>query len=587
MRRRHRRDRGATGFRRAAVAVALIAGHAVAADEATHGDEPRALVFEHADRYTKARGAAALLRRAGFVVRNGDLGADYASFDADLVMLGGFVSESPDYARFMKTHAARLAAHVERGAVLWQWTQADQRESTPPFLPEPLALERADPDHDELFVLAPEHPLLAGLAFETAANGPKWRLPRHLRRPANWETIARTRGFRTLIASAPEGRSPALVEAAHGRGRFVITSLFLDKLDDADGKPIAPGPYRDAADRLARNLRAYVESVADGDAPAVQPTAPYDPPPPLAFVDGSWTLAVLPDTQVYVMRHPETFDRMTAWIAEQRDARRIAFVAHVGDLVNNNNPEQWTHARRSMAALDGVVDYAIAPGNHDLGPNGSARTRDTLFNSYFDPPAMRRRSTFGGMFEPDRLENTWHRFEAGAQKWLVIALEFGPRERVVRWANRILAKYADHRAILVTHAFTYSDDTRYDARARPDQHWNPHRYGVAKLSGGVNDGEELWTKLASRHGNVRLVLSGHVLNDGLGRVTSRGARGNVVHQLLANYQQHPRGGDGFLRLMEFLPDGRRVQVKTYSPLLDRYRTDPQNQFVLDLEPDPR
>jgi len=81
-----------------------------------------------------------------------------------------------------------------------------------------------------------------------------------------------------------------------------------------------------------------------------------------------------------------------------------------------------------------------------------------------------------------------------------------------------------------------------------------------------------------------MVLSGHVLADGAGRMSERTQLGNVVHQMLANYQMLHEGGDGWLRLIEILPDGETVQVKTYSPVLDQYNTDPQHQFQLRLQP---
>ena len=52
-----------------------------------------------------------------------------------------------------------------------------------------------------------------------------------------------------------------------------------------------------------------------------------------------------------------------------------------------------------------------------------------------------------------------------------------------------------------------------------------------------------------------MVLSGHVLNDGLGRLSSTNAFGQVVHQMLVNYQMQALGGEAVLRLIEFLPDG--------------------------------
>ena len=109
--------------------------------------------------------------------------------------------------------------------------------------------------------------------------------------------------------------------------------------------------------------------------------------------------------------------------------------------------------------LDGVVPYALAVGNHDLGRNGMTFTRDTLFNDYFPLERYKDLPTFGGVFdgEPEQLTNSYHLFSAGGRDFLVLALEFGPRHAVVDWANKILDKYPDRWAILITHAYLYSD----------------------------------------------------------------------------------------------------------------------------------
>ena len=38
------------------------------------------------------------------------------------------------------------------------------------------------------------------------------------------------------------------------------------------------------------------------------------------------------------------------------------------------------------------------------------------------------------------------------------------------------------------------------------------------------------------------------------------------HQMMYDYEKMKDGGMGFLRLLELLPDGETVQVRTYSPL---------------------
>jgi len=54
--------------------------------------------------------------------------------------------------------------------------------------------------------------------------------------------------------------------------------------------------------------------------------------------------------------------------------------------------------------------------------------------------------------------------------------------------------------------------------------------------------------------------------------------------MLVNYQMKTLGGESYLRLVEFLPDGRTIQVRAYSPLRGAYKTDSQNQFTLTLNP---
>ena len=53
-----------------------------------------------------------------------------------------------------------------------------------------------------------------------------------------------------------------------------------------------------------------------------------------------------------------------------------------------------------------------------------------------------------------------------------------------------------------------------------------------------------------------------------------------MHQILADYQSRPNGGDGFLRLMRFTPENNEIEVKTYSPFKDEWLTRVHNQFTL-------
>lgn len=308
-----------------------------------------------------------------------------------------------------------------------------------------------------------------------------------------------------------------------------------------------------------------------------------EPPKP---EKGSFTVAVLPDTQNYSERFPEQYLAQTQWIVDSKKDRNIAAVLHLGDITNRNTPPQWENAQRAMNQLDGHVPYFMAPGNHDYSEGGGCKDRTTHMSTYFPLDKFKETKNFAAVYdkEPDRMENSCHLFSAEGRDFVVIALEFGPRADVVRWANEMAAKYKDRAAILITHAYIYSDETRYDwATYGTKQTWNPHSYPVAKATNDdVMDGEELWKNLVSKHENFILTLNGHVLHDGLGRVVTRTPGGRDVPQVLVNFQMKPKGGDGWLRLLEFKADGKTVQTYDYSPTLNKRNESSQNQFAMQI-----
>src|SRR5262249_19011666 len=133
-------------------------------------------------------------------------------------------------------------------------------------------------------------------------------------------------------------------------------------------------------------------------------------------------------------------------------------------------------------------------------------------------------------------------------------------------------------------AYIYYDSTRYDwKKLGARQQWNPHDYPYAQATGDdVSDGQELWENLVSKHENFILTVNGHVLGDGLGRIITKTPGNRPVNQLLVNFQMRPNGGDGWLRLLEFRPDGKTIQVYDYSPKLGQRNESEQNQFTMSL-----
>jgi hypothetical protein len=317
--------------------------------------------------------------------------------------------------------------------------------------------------------------------------------------------------------------------------------------------------------------------------------------------DEFWTIAVLPDTQSSYYFPPSFFAAETQWIADNRDSEGIAFVLHEGDIVDTpGDTNQWAAARANIGLLDGKVPYVLAAGNHDLG-SVAGDARSTLINQYFSFNDLAQTATFGGAFESGHRENAYYLMPGGGRTWIVIALEFSPRPEVVNWADQVLTQYPDLPAIIVTHAYLYSDGQRYDHVGRvcvftgpsctildptrsDTQCWNPTCY-----LGDGSDGEMLWNSLVKLHSNILFVFSGHVANAApfdAARLSSTRPDGTVCHQLMADFQADgATGGDGYFRLLRIWRDGR-VQVRTFSPYVDTAKafwTDDRYQFDLQIQ----
>ncbi|MBA2115424.1 hypothetical protein HOV93_26050 [Planctomycetes bacterium FF15] len=542
-----------------------------ASEKAPH--RTQAYVWDHLDEWTNRSGSALMLTEAGFDVK--PLPMDKSPWGlSGLIFIGSFASEDPAYPKYMQKYAEDLYKFVDDGNVLVQMTQADQTENRPPFLPTTLEARRCDTDSSAAYVLSPQHTLVKDFPVDQGKlSFSKERL--------GWETYDRQGGFQVILSSDANASYPILMEGAYGQGRIVLAAMHIDKILDAEKDRVADVKCQALAKQFAKNLLTHVKDVDARSAEAIEVT--LSPRVQRSFAEGSWTLALLPDTQVYSVRYPGLFSTQTAWLRAHAKERNIQYVLHLGDITDNNTRKEWERASESMQLLDGHVPYALAGGNHDYGPSGDASTRETFLNEYFSFEKLAAMPGFGGAFEKEKLDNTYHLFEIGEQKWIVIALEWGPRDVVVDWANEVMSKHADRKGILVTHAYLYSDSRRYDhtEKSKPN-HWNPHNY---RTPDGVNDGQELWDKLVRKH-NFVFTFNGHVLNDGTGYRADPNDNGQMVHQILANYQMGEMGGEAYLRLLEFDPDGNTVHMLAYSPLYDRYLLASDHTFTIKLDQAP-
>ena len=305
-------------------------------------------------------------------------------------------------------------------------------------------------------------------------------------------------------------------------------------------------------------------------------------PPKLSSPD-SWTMIMIPDPQTYVKfgRNQPILEMMTTWISENIDSLNIKMVLCTGDLVEQNemiNPDgkvanqpskqQWESVARAFSRLDGRVPYITAAGNHDYGYK-NIQERKTNFNTYFPVnkniknQQILREVALNGEGVPT-LENAAFEFTSPhGRKMLFITMEFAPRDTVVAWAKNVanLEKYKDHTVALLTHSYLKAPDVQIVKENYPIEN--------------ANYGKAIFDKLVKPSKNIQMVFSGHIGSPDDFRAhvafrTDRNAANKKIQQMAFNAQAlgggwMGNGGDGWLRILEFMPDGKTVKVKTFSP----------------------
>lgn len=322
----------------------------------------------------------------------------------------------------------------------------------------------------------------------------------------------------------------------------------------------------------------------------------------------SWSLVLIPDPQSYVKfeRNVPLVNLMTTWIKENVDSLNTQFVLCTGDLVEQNdllNPngkaanqtskQQWSNIRGAFQKLDGYVPYVLATGNHDYG-HVSAEYRSTQYDQYFSSDqnglnARALREVGPSLNGNSTAVNAVYEFDTPhPKKILVMLLEFAPRDTVLQWAKSVVDKpaYAEHDVIVLTHVFLDKNSKHIVNQGYKIQDAN---YGAA-----------VFEKLVKPSKNIRLVFSGHIgepnnFDGHIGFRQDKNAAGKTVSQMTFNAQAmgggwFGNGGDGWLRYLEFLPDGKTVKVKTFSPLFAispatqslAYKTEKNQEFEFEL-----
>jgi len=253
-------------------------------------------------------------------------------------------------------------------------------------------------------------------------------------------------------------------------------------------------------------------------------------------------IIVIPDTQWASQKWPELPRKMTEWIVTNRDKENIRYVLQVGDLVQDGGSEtEWQNIDAAFRVLDGKLPYIVAVGNHDYDRIKPPRST-VMFNRFFPVERFQKMPGFGGNFPATLNDNSFHTFEAGGKKWLILCLNFAPSEQDIVWGNEVAGKHPDHQIILLTHS--YLTHTERDVA-----------------------GKILWEQLVRRHPNMSLVFCGHLSTV---HARAEGDQGNTVCEMLFDWQNDVDPDfNSYFAIVTIDPAAGSIASRSYSPALDK------------------
>jgi hypothetical protein len=306
--------------------------------------------------------------------------------------------------------------------------------------------------------------------------------------------------------------------------------------------------------------------------------------------DQWFQMVVLPDTQYYTAeRHGgkvEMFEQQIEWILQNYKNEKIAYVAHVGDISDHGEefPIEWERAKNVMYRLEkplpGLphgIPYGLAVGNHDTTPNGAPKKLKTGYEASFGRDRFLGRNYYGGSIKDSNLnDNHYDLFSAGGQDFIVLYLTYNEpgkknydpdyEKEVLEWGGKILEKYKDRKAIIVSHSILRKP-------GNSNSNYIPGEGNKSISSNFTPQGKVIYNYF-KEYPNVFITLSGHISGEGFRAETYNG---KTIKMYLADYQSRRNppyeekdrnGGNGLMRLMKFNLTKETLSVRTLAPRKD-------------------
>lgn len=257
---------------------------------------------------------------------------------------------------------------------------------------------------------------------------------------------------------------------------------------------------------------------------------------------GNESLVVIPDSQYMGQYAPEIVEKMFSWTAEQKNILNIKAMLHVGDISEETAPVEFERAVCQLAPVQKAgIPYLITPGNHDYCQGNGGDT----FKNFFGE--LHYQYNCSVVFAEDSCSAVLP-LTLGGRECLLVSLDSYSPANAIPWVKRQIEQ-RNCPAILLTH----------DVYEPIPEDRTSKEIVRSKL------GQRLWRELIQDSREIFMVIGGH--HFGVGHGTAQNA-GGLVTEMLINYQTFPKGGNGWLCVLDMDFAEKEVHVHTYSPWVE-------------------
>lgn len=270
------------------------------------------------------------------------------------------------------------------------------------------------------------------------------------------------------------------------------------------------------------------------------------------------------DTQYYAEEWQHHFTNINNWIVNNKDERKIKYVIHTGDIVDDvDMTYEWENADAAMGILDKAgMSYGVLGGNHDVAA-GLADYEN--YYKYFGENRFASQPTYGGTYQNNK--GHYDLISEGGQDFIIVYMSWNIYQDEIDWMNQVLSQYSDRKAILCFHTYT----------------------NVKQSNGTYLDyyGQLVNKYVVKKNPNVFAVLNGHYHgssyetamfdDDGDGR------NDRTVYQICTDYQSGFEGGNEYIKFLYFDLDNNKIYMNSYSPCMDDFNYYDTELHTLNVE----